>query len=240
MASNMQLSACCTGNSRGSLAADHFDIDCPKITSVPSKVSGIHSSSNGSIAAQHMKRSPLPMNNHSLGSSIISKRGTGSSGAGPLSQGPAGRGSSTMNGMNGALGYTPSGSILGGMAAGMAKQRPQGLQGSILQQHGANPVATTGSPKSATAVTGHPAVGQGVLTASSTAPAVVEDSITAHDQSAVGSSSGTAQCDEDINISSKRVQWENELYEELERHRQEQRVARQASQATRLAAAQQS
>jgi hypothetical protein len=43
-----------------------------------------------------------------------------------------------------------------------------------------------------------------------------------------------AEKDDDASMSSKRAQWESELYEELERHRQEQRATRMSAYAQRM------
>lgn len=155
----------------------------------------------------------------SISSSSSSKRGQGNNGAGPLSQGPAGRASSIMAGMNGAMGT--GGSILENVGAVKQKPRPSGLQGSLMQHQ--SPAASAGSPHNAAGLQNG---------------ACVADPAACHDQSAAPSAVGAVQADEDADISSKRIQWENELYEELERHRKEQRVARQANQAARLSAMQ--
>lgn len=44
---------------------------------------------------------------------------------------------------------------------------------------------------------------------------------------------GPDRGEEDVAMSSKRAQWESELYEELERHRQEQRATRMSAVAQR-------
>lgn len=162
---------------------------------------------------------------NSSSNSSASKRGVGNNGAGPLSQGPAGRASSIINALNMGMGTPAGGSILAG--AGVVKSKHK-QAGSILQQAGlAGSLVTAASGSSASLPP-------------PTAAAPAEDQAASHDQRGNWATAAPAASQaDDINISSKRVQWENELYEELEKHRKEQRVARQANQAARMSAMQQ-
>jgi hypothetical protein len=133
-------------------------------------------------------------------------------------------------------------SILAGVGAGPAKVKPRGagMQGSLLLQQQMH--MQVNAAAAAAASVGGPAASSGLP--SSTGGGAPSPSSKAEESAAAaaarssgqdqlrGAGLAAAEKEDDVSMS-KRAQWESELYEELERHRQEQRATRMSAYAQR-------